>query len=215
MIAVIAILASLVMTAAFRAMDMGRQAQCRSNLNQIGKGFWLYLNRWGQMMPAIGYPSSWRAGGRFLWWYDAISEETRQPKITVCPAKPQTTVGYGYNVRWADPVGNTHCWNQSFPISIAKNPSATIAFADAGNVAAWDGIPPEKWMETDSLPIEAKLRFPYRPNDSLWQATCSRPMARHHGMANFLMFDGGVQAHRVENILRYAYGTGGCLFDNK
>ena len=214
-IAVIAVLASLVMTAAFRAMDMGRHAQCRSNLSQIGKGFWMYLSRWTQMMPAIGYPSNWRADGRFKWWYDAIEAETQHPKLAVCPAKPQTALGYGYNVRWADPVGSKHLWNQSFHINITRNPSATIAFADAGNVSAWENIPPEKWMETDSLPIEAKLRFPYRPNDSLWRATCSRPMPRHRGRASFLMFDGNVQAHRVENILNHDYGTAGCLFDNQ
>ena len=70
--AVIAILAALVLTAAFRAMDVGRQTQCRGNLNQIGRAFWLYVQRWDQWMPAIGYPPSYRANGRYLWWYDAI-----------------------------------------------------------------------------------------------------------------------------------------------
>jgi prepilin-type processing-associated H-X9-DG protein len=213
--AVIAILAALVLTAAFRAMDVGRQTQCRGNLNQIGRAFWLYVQRWDQWMPAIGYPPSYRANGRYLWWYDAIEQETRQPKLSVCPAKPQTRLGYGYNVRWADPVGNTHCWNQTLRVRIARNPSATIAFADAGNVVNWKTHPPPEWKETDALPIEAKLRFPYRDNDPLWNATCSRPMPRHRGMANFLMFDGGVQSHRVEDILGHKYGEAGCLFDNK
>ena len=209
-IAVIAILASLIMTASFRAMDLGKQAQCRSNLNQIGKGFWLYVHRFKQWMPAIGTPK-----GGYQWWYDALEEETKHPKVFLCPAKPQTRLGYGYNVRWADPIGNKHCWNKTLPISTAKRPSGTIAFADAGNVVNWKTHPPEKWEETDSMPIDGKVRFPYRDNDTGWTATCARPMPRHRGMCNFLMFDGAVQSHRVEDILRYKYGEAGCLFDNQ
>ena len=95
-IAVIAILASLVMTAAFRGMDMGRQTQCRSNLSQVGKAFWIYVHHYDQWMPAIGYPVSRAANGHYKWWYDALSDEMGgQPKIVVCPAKPQTKLGYG------------------------------------------------------------------------------------------------------------------------
>ena len=65
------------------------------------------------------------------------------------------------------------------------------------------------------MPIEAKVRFPYRDGDTAWNATCSRPMPRHRGMCNFLMFDAAVQSHRVEAILRYKYGEPGCLFDNQ
>ena len=208
--AVIAILASLVLTAAFRAMDMGKQTQCRSCLNQIGKSFWMYVHGHAQWMPAIGTPT-----GGYKWWYDALDEQGQQPKIFVCPAKPQTKLGYGYNVRWADPFGTKHCWNKTLPINTIKNASGTIGFADAGNVTNYATHPPPEWEETDSMPIEAKVRFPYRDNDTAWDATCARPMPRHRGMCNVLMFDAAVQSHRVEAILRYKYGEAGCLFDNQ
>ena len=215
-IAVIAILASLVMTAAFRGMDMGRQTQCRSNLSQVGKAFWIYVHHYDQWMPAIGYPVSRAANGHYKWWYDALSDEMGgQPKIVVCPAKPQTKLGYGYNVRWADPIGDRHCWNQTLAVNIIKHPSKTIGFADTGNVVNYASAPPPEWEETDSMPIDAKLRFPYHDNDTAWAGTCGRPMPRHRAMANFLMFDAAVHSHRIEDILRFKYGEGGCLFDNR
>ncbi|MFW6163520.1 MAG: type II secretion system protein [Planctomycetota bacterium] len=214
-IAVIAVLASLLMTAAFRAMDVGRKTQCRNNLNQIGKGFYLYVHKYTQWMPPIGYPQSRRADGHFPWWYDSIVAEVQHPKIVVCPAKPQTRLGYGYNVRFADPIGDKHLWNQTYPINIVKQASATIAFGDTGNVYNWDTHPPELWEEDNRMPVDAKLRFPYRDNDSLWTSLCGRLMPRHVAMANCLMFDGGVQSHRVEDVLGHKYGEGGCLFDNQ
>ena len=103
-VAVIALLGSLVLSASFRAMDMAKQAQCRSNMNQIGKAFFLYLHRYDQWMVAIGTPP-----GHYTGWYIALADEVGAPKITKCPTKPQTALGYGYNVRYADPFGNKHC----------------------------------------------------------------------------------------------------------
>ncbi len=214
-IAVIAILASLVLTAAFRAMDLGRQTQCRSNLSQIGKGFWLYVQRNDQWMPAIGYPPEYSSSGHYTWWYDAMIDQIGHPKIIMCPAKPQTRLGYGYNVRFADPTGSKHCWNQTLPVNTIRRPSGTIAFGDCGNVINWDTHPPPLWEENDDMPASAKLRFPYRPGDGLWASLCGKPMPRHRANANFLMFDSAVHSHRVEDILRHEYGGPGCLFDNQ
>lgn len=208
-VAVIALLGSLVLTASFRAMDMAKQAQCRSNLNQIGKAFFIYLGAYEQWMVAIGTPA-----GHYKWWYDALGDETGNPKIFRCPSKPQTKLGYGYNVRYADPFGNKHCWNKTLPYNIVKNPEGTIAFADAGNVPNFTADPAE-WKEPDSMPIEAKVRFPYSDHDPYWGITCSRTVPRHRGQSNCLMFDGAVQAHRPADILQLKYGQSGCLFDNQ
>lgn len=208
-IAVIALLGSLVLTASIRAMDMAKQAQCRSNMNQIGKAFFLYLHCYEQWMVAIGTPA-----GHYKWWYDALADETGNPKIFSCPTKPQTRLGYGYNVRYADPFGNKHCWNQTLQFNIVRSPEGTIAFADAGNVVNFTDDP-EKWRDTDALPIEAKVRFPYSDADPYWGITCSRTVPRHHGQANCLMFDGAVQSHRPADILRHKYGEAGCIFDNQ
>ena len=213
-IAVITILASLVLTAAFRAMDLGKQTQCRSNLSQIGKGFWLYVQRNAQWMPAIGYPPEYSSSGHYTWWYDAMIDQIGHPKIIMCPSKPQTKLGYGYNVRFADPTGNKHCWNQTLPLNTIRKPSVTIGFSDCGNVVNWDTHPPPLWDENDDMPASAKLRFPYTNSDGLWASLSGKPMPRHRANANFLMFDGSVPSHRVEDILRYKYGEPGCLFDN-
>jgi len=214
-IAVIAILASLVLSAAFMAMDSAKQAQCRNNLAQIGRSFWLYVHTYDQWLPAIGYPVSRASNGRFLWWYDALDLLSKNAKLYRCPAKPQTKVGYGYNVRWADPSGDIHCWNKTLPVNKIKVPSLTIGFADTGNVRN-PTAPPEQWKEPDSVPNDAKLRFKYRDDDPYWDlTTIGRAMPRHRGQCNFLMFDGAVQSHRVAPILSKEYGESGCLYDNR
>ena len=214
-IAVILILASLVLGITMRALDSARSAQCRSNLSQFGKAMRLYANANKQFMPAIGAPPGYK------WWYDALAEhmgtDDRTRKIYHCPAKPQAKVGYGVNVRFADPTGSTHNWNKTLPITIVVNPSQTIAIADAGRVRNFPAeTNPQKWKETDASPPDGKIRFPYTDDDSLWNnASSFRPVPRHRGKCNCMMFDGSTQSHRPADLLGHKYGEGGCLFDNQ
>ncbi len=215
-IAIITILASLVMTASVRALDAARAGQCKSNLSQFGKAMLMYVHRNDGWMPAIGSP----AGG-YQGWYDSLAEhmstDAQTRKIYHCPAKPQTTVGYGVNVRFADPdySGDTHAWNQTLPITIVNNPSQTIAICDAGQVVNYTENP-QKWRETDASPPDGKVRFPFADPDPYWGlATTFRPVPRHRGLCNCLMFDASVSAHRPADLVACQYGDSGCLWDNQ
>jgi prepilin-type N-terminal cleavage/methylation domain-containing protein/prepilin-type processing-associated H-X9-DG protein len=215
-IAIIVILASLVLTVSVRALDAARQSQCKSNLNQFGKALWMYVHQNSLWMPAIGSP----AGG-YTWWYDALAKhmgtDAHTRKIYHCPAKPQTTVGYGVNVRFADPdySGDIHTWNKTLPITVVNNSSQTIAICDAGRVVNHTENP-QKWRETDHSPPDGKVRFPYAEPDPYWdKPEIFRPVPRHRGKCNCMMFDGNVQGHRPADLLAHKYGEAGCLFDNQ
>ena len=100
-IAVIAILASLLLPAINKGIVRARQAQCASNLKQVGVAFISYAgdhnNLYGRSVPINdgGYKEIWdaAAAGNSAYWpyfrwiqFAAISNHLVDAKVLVCPA---------------------------------------------------------------------------------------------------------------------------------
>jgi len=226
-IAVIAILAALVGGAAIRAMDLAESTQCTSNLSQFGKAYVMYCKDYEDFLPMIGgasdrYPPWYLSLGRYMHSYE------HSKKAYTCPSKPQTALGYGVNVRFADPFSIVHCWQQTLPRSVVKNPNGTIFIADTGYPIDINEPDPQKWDEDDTIgpvypqrngdgsPVQFKIRFPYHPGYSLYfTGDPTRPVPRHRDKGNNLMFDGSVSSYRPDFLLSFKYGQPGCLWDNE
>ena len=226
-IAVIAILAALVGSAAIRALDMAQSAKCSSNLGQFGKAYFMYCKDYEDFLPMIGgstdrYPPWYLSLGLYMGSY------AHSRKTYTCPSKPQTALGYGVNVRFADPFSIIHCWQQTLPRSVVQNPNGTIFIGDSGYPRDLSEADPQKWEEDDTIgpvypqhngdgsPVQFKLRFPYHPTYSLYfTGDPSRPVPRHGTKCNNVMFDGSVSAYRPDFLLSFTYGQAGCLWDNQ
>ncbi|MFW6163521.1 MAG: type II secretion system protein [Planctomycetota bacterium] len=233
-IAVIAILATLIAGAALRGMAMAESTQCRSNLNQFGKATFMYYKDYEDFLPMIGghdtdkYPPWYITLGRYMGSYEHAEE------AYTCPSKPQTKLGYGVDVRWADPYKSygapidEHAWEQTIPRSTCRNPAGTIYIGDTGYPTDPDEPDPQKWEEDDKIgpvypqrngdgsPVQFKLRFPYHPGYTLYFKTDpSRSCPRHRDKTNNLMFDGSIHSYRPDFLLSKKYDEPGCLWDNR
>jgi prepilin-type N-terminal cleavage/methylation domain-containing protein/prepilin-type processing-associated H-X9-DG protein len=226
-IAIVAILATLIAAAAMRAIDAAESTQCRSNVGQFGKAYFMYCKDYEDFLPMIGgasdrYPAWYLTLGRYMHSY----EHSR--KLYTCPSKPQTALGYGVNVRFADPYSTTHCWQKTLPRGVVQNATGTIFIGDSGYPLVPSEPDPQKWKEDDKIgpvypqrngdgsPVQFKLRFPYHPGYGLYfTSDPSRPVPRHRGKCNNVMFDGSVNAYRPDYLLSFSYGQPGCLWDNE
>ena len=226
-IAVIAILAAMVSMAAMRALDLAESTQCKSNLNQFGKAFIMYVKDYDDFLPMIGgfsdrYPPWYLTLGKYMHSY----EHSR--KAYMCPSKPQTALGYGVNVRFADPFSVRHCWEKTLPRTVVRNPNGTIFIGDTGYPVNPAEPDPQKWEEDDTIgpvypqhngdgsPVQFKLRFPYHMSYGLYfTGDPSRSCPRHREKTNNLMFDSSVNSYRPADLLRYKYDEDGCLWDNR
>jgi prepilin-type N-terminal cleavage/methylation domain-containing protein len=229
-IAIIVILSALVLTVSVRALGAARQAACGNQLGQFGKALFMYCKDYEGFMPAIGRPP------KFKWWYESLALYLAHPDIYTCPSKPQTKVGYGVNVRFADPFQTTHCWLKTLPRSVVYDPGGTIFISDAGYPIDPTEPDPQKWGEDikvgptegywvggkyqdrngDGSPVQGKVRFPYHPAYGLYFTTDTcRPVPRHREKTVCVMFDGAVQSHRPADLLAKSYGEPGCLWDNQ
>jgi len=91
-IAIIAILAGMLLPALARAREEARRISCRNQLNQLAKGFAVYLNEHGGnrflpcplgrgLDPTDYNGAEWLAS---LYWSGVVPE----PKVYICPSSP-------------------------------------------------------------------------------------------------------------------------------
>ncbi|MSR65844.1 MAG: prepilin-type N-terminal cleavage/methylation domain-containing protein [Pedosphaera sp.] len=80
-IAIIAILAAMLLPALSRAKMRSHEIACRSNLRQLGLGYFMYLNENGRT-----FPIAYTADG---FWLGRVQKDLVQSaKIRICPAAP-------------------------------------------------------------------------------------------------------------------------------
>lgn len=113
-IAIIAILAAILFPVIGSAKDRAKQAQCSSNMRQIGQAFQMYLNQYNDMWPSLHY-------GAHLFLLEPYIRQTRmavgadvnskKPALTVwlCPSAP-LDMYYMVNRAYWDDIGTVPPW---------------------------------------------------------------------------------------------------------
>lgn len=110
-IAVVAILASLLISAVNSVVERSRQTTCASHLRSLGVGFQLYANEHEGTLPAVDY---WRGNApAAVFWYTEVQpyvapeDLTRHGEVWKCPSidalrepddKLQMKPDYGLNI---------------------------------------------------------------------------------------------------------------------
>lgn len=179
--AVIALLSALLLSAFTQVREKARMATCSSNLRQIGLAMRLYVQDYRGIYPDVTFPP---APVRLCAWPDRIISYVKTPQVFWCPSFPQGE----YRPGCAAP--NEAEDNLAFDGSYAANalisrlneariptPSQTITVLDGKG----------KWVNPISDPITA-------PQDLIVRGM----ELRHNGGNNCLFADGHVKWLRLE-----------------
>lgn len=102
-IAIIAILAAILFPVFARAREAARKSSCQSNLNQLGKGFLMYVQDYDEMFPQVwsGNPNI----ANNLNWGPAIHPYIKNQQVYRCPSDrlSASLVACSYNANnWLD-----------------------------------------------------------------------------------------------------------------
>ena len=190
-IAIIAILAAILLPALNSARARGRSASCISNLNQMGKAAFNYVDTFdGITVPIQGMAGSTAVNnGKYNWyhsrsWYSGyfqkIEVDHAPPAVMVCPEINRSAyVGYASSGYFLWQYAYTMPQGSSWAADYASNsttgaPQKQTSFVDPSNVI-WmiDGVGAVGFQSHNELyfkkinPIEgtSKRRVDYRHSD--------------------------------------------------
>jgi prepilin-type N-terminal cleavage/methylation domain-containing protein/prepilin-type processing-associated H-X9-DG protein len=94
-IAIIAILAAILFPVFARAREKARQANCQSNLKQLGIAWLMYVQDYDEVCPPVSQDSTYAVPGL---WYTLLQPYIKNEQLLACPSQ-NGNIGYGYNRR--------------------------------------------------------------------------------------------------------------------
>ena len=215
MIAIIAILASMLLPALAKAREKAKSLTCMNNLKQMGLGFLLYLDDMNGIFPCTFRNDGLNGNNTnaAMWYYkiakhngwDRMVDYTPSPKsFFLCPMdKWQQSngnhiwcnrLGYGFNGFYMGPDYNddpTSTNGKGSFIGNIKYPTKTIMVSDMG------------WNDSDSRMAHCCITY------NSWPKITCRPAMRHgSGNANCVFPDGHAAALPAAMLVNYRNDNG-------
>jgi prepilin-type N-terminal cleavage/methylation domain-containing protein/prepilin-type processing-associated H-X9-DG protein len=197
-IAIIAILASILFPVFGRARENARRSSCQSNLKQLGLGVAQYSQDYDELFPAnnAGYtPYGGIANGPTASWDIVIQPYVKSTQIITCPSDSNSVSlnvqGFGLMKRsyaMPDYLNNDVQWWRGTNQSTVKSPSLTLLLIERINKQAnAQGGWGEYGFAYDTDFVATN------EGDSFGEASPTG-VGRHLGTSNFLYVDGHVKA---------------------
>lgn len=191
-IAIIAILASILFPVFGRARENARRSSCQSNLKQIGLGFAQYVQDNDGYYPSIAVGPVLTGPNRYNCWWDCLQPYTKSEQILRCPSdstpftwsesvNPSFQISYGANIlvlrNGGDP-GISEAVIEETATTFLAYDSTTFLWGDTGSRGdAIDGVTPQT-------------------------ITFHNTVSRHLETCNFLFTDGHVKALKDGAIIQ-------------
>jgi len=188
-IAIIAILASILFPVFSRARAKARQTACLSNLKQFGLALDMYTQDYDEMLPAHNddeppYPA-------YDWRYDALIcrllPYVRNQQMYRCPDDRGCRPFGTPNERWW-----SYCFNRGCEYG-PNQPGWLSAFEDPSNtIILFDGAEPDHGVElTDNNSLD-------KPDQ--WDDDARAAYTRHNGGLNLTFIDGHAKWREAKSI---------------
>jgi prepilin-type N-terminal cleavage/methylation domain-containing protein/prepilin-type processing-associated H-X9-DG protein len=220
-IAIIAILAAILFPVFAQARESARSASCKSNLNQIGKGWMMYVQdydektpyNWWSGTPCAPNTQSMESGGRGAQpiMFARIQPYVKNRKVFLCPSDSNPAGGNdGVEPNTGCGVGDTSMnlqdgnnWHFSYSSSDEAG-GLGDASKGLGEGLAMAGIdrPASMFLAFDSqryygTPENNIDSFGWMPQNNGVNADF---LARHHGQVNCAFCDGHVKSLRCSDM---------------
>jgi prepilin-type N-terminal cleavage/methylation domain-containing protein/prepilin-type processing-associated H-X9-DG protein len=188
-IAIIAILAAILFPVFAKAREKARQTSCLSNMNQLGKGFMLYVDDWDDGLPGGAPWTSGKKGSRWDW----VGMTVWGSACTVAnPMKPEEGSIFPY-VKTVDAYVCPSSASRDLRLSYSMN--CYLDYASMSDVARNPNGPSDLILLVDE---NEKLNDGFFCGENLADV----PEAIHTGGANYLYTDGHGKWKRKGSVPR-------------
>ncbi|BCM93040.1 hypothetical protein IAD21_04927 [Abditibacteriota bacterium] len=204
-IAIIAILASMLLPSLSRAREMARRTSCMSNMRQLGMGVQQYIQDYDERLPTASVGAAGENQGGWIYYSKfgsgttdpvfvpsrgAIYPYIKSPQVFVCP---DDTNGQNF--------GNSYAINSCAVIS----GNTASGLVGSKSQAAFDQIgETTKWM------LFSEEKFYKDTTDDGFQLIGTNPFSDRHTDGSIIIFmDGHAKWLRREKIVADNYQTGG------
>jgi len=208
---IITILGMLLFPAVHKALALGKDASCKSNLGQLGRAWACYSQDW-DFFP----PHQWKVTADIrIRWFNLLEAYLKDYRVQNCPAVPEWVAGrnasYGYNYKYLGSARESAegplAPFERFPVRQVSAASRTIAFGcsdGTGLAEPYEPLPPHQASSSLSGGVRRKRigNHGYVLDPTFipaWSAKLSEPYAdgdapsylstRHSGRANVCFVD--------------------------
>jgi prepilin-type N-terminal cleavage/methylation domain-containing protein/prepilin-type processing-associated H-X9-DG protein len=180
-IAIMAILASILLPVFARARESARQTRCLSNARQLSLGILQYAQDNDEYLPPVAYEM---ASGDDVKWMQLIEPYIKSSQVYLCPSDSKSQhVSYGLNelafVDWEDDPDDPPVHLSAF-----QTPSTTLMMGEVGTLDDYKTPVPDVFKMVE-------------PGDDLDDDDDARPARRHFERCNLAFMDGHVKAMAV------------------
>lgn len=220
-IAIIAILASLLAPVLGKARDRARAMSCVSMNRQCAAALTQHADDHEAFLSPVGHATGWDGVNYTEWWYaerwlgrylGGGKDVTR--KQVKCPSVSDYGIGYSHPQVgvWLDPAYSKK--EYYYRISDAANPVDTLVFADAATVANPSEPDPAKWVPVN--PNFGGIFFRTPDNMPYFNTLPSRAVNRHGNTLAAAFIDGHAVIMPITDLgFTYALGDARALWDMK
>jgi prepilin-type processing-associated H-X9-DG protein/prepilin-type N-terminal cleavage/methylation domain-containing protein len=193
-IAIIAILTSLLLPALKRAKESAKQIQCAGNLKQIGLGFACYSGDYNSFFPPLVYGSS--ATQILQTWYTNLLDDGRYLPVTSWNSRNYGNVANGLG--WRCPSASNFYWGAGYGVPEHSNNHWGFFYSSQTSFRSYPQV-----KRPSSLLLISDSCYPSLGEDMTWigtvcpictpWGTSQQVSKRHSNGANLCFIDSHVE----------------------